>query len=138
MRVPVDSGQLVQCPAQIFYDVIRIFNTHTETKYPFPHQPPVFFFLSHGIADFGCDNMFAGIQQGKESGSDSSHSAGRNNADLSTFGHSLENPLGVRVVWLVCALSCLIGLLVFIPYQVGDTAAETQDLMERKQLNSGL
>jgi len=57
---------------------------------------------------------------------------------FSTFGYSLENPLGVRVVWLVCALSCLIGLLVFIPYRVGDTAAETQKLIERKQLDSSL
>ena len=50
---------------------------------------------------------------------------------FSIFGYSAENPLGVRVVWLVCALSCLIGLVVFVPYKLGDTKEETRKLMER-------
>jgi GPH family glycoside/pentoside/hexuronide:cation symporter len=45
------------------------------------------------------------------------------------FGYSAENPLGVRVIWLVCALSCLIGLLFFIPYKLGDTKEETKEIM---------
>jgi GPH family glycoside/pentoside/hexuronide:cation symporter len=48
---------------------------------------------------------------------------------FSAFGYSVENPLGVRVVWLVCALSCLIGLLVFTPYELGDTKEETKEIM---------
>jgi GPH family glycoside/pentoside/hexuronide:cation symporter len=54
---------------------------------------------------------------------------------FSAFGYSGENPLGVRVVWLVCALSCLIGLLVFAPYKLGDTKEETENLMAQKLLN---
>jgi GPH family glycoside/pentoside/hexuronide:cation symporter len=49
---------------------------------------------------------------------------------FSVFGYSLENPLGVRVIWLVCAFSCLIGLLIFIPYKLGDTKEETKARME--------
>lgn len=45
------------------------------------------------------------------------------------FGYSAENPLGVRIIWLVCALSCLIGLLAFIPYKLGDTKEETKEIM---------
>jgi len=51
-------------------------------------------------------------------------------AVFSVFGYSAENPLGVRVIWLVCAFSCLIGLLVFIPYKLGDTKEETKARME--------
>ena len=54
---------------------------------------------------------------------------------FSAFGYSAENPLGVRAVWLVCAVSCLIGLVVFIPYKVGDTREETRKLMDQKRLN---
>jgi GPH family glycoside/pentoside/hexuronide:cation symporter len=57
---------------------------------------------------------------------------------FSTFGYSAVNPLGVRVIWLVCALSCLIGLVVFMPYKLGDTKEETQNLIERNQLDSNL
>jgi GPH family glycoside/pentoside/hexuronide:cation symporter len=53
---------------------------------------------------------------------------------FSAFGYSGENPLGVRVVWLVCALSCFIGLLVFTPYKLGDTKEEIKILMEREKL----
>jgi glycoside/pentoside/hexuronide:cation symporter, GPH family len=48
---------------------------------------------------------------------------------FSAFGYSPENPFGVRVIWLVCALSCLIGLLVFIPYKLGDSKEETKEIM---------
>jgi Na+/melibiose symporter-like transporter len=48
---------------------------------------------------------------------------------FSVFGYSAANPLGVRVVWLVCALSCLVGLLVFVPYRLGDTREETGKIM---------
>jgi GPH family glycoside/pentoside/hexuronide:cation symporter len=54
---------------------------------------------------------------------------------FSAFGYSAENPLGVRVVWLVCAFSCLVGLLVFVPYKLGDTKEETKKLIERKVIN---
>jgi hypothetical protein len=29
----------------------------------------------------------------------------------------------------VCALSCLIGLLFFIPYKLGDSKADTKEIM---------
>jgi GPH family glycoside/pentoside/hexuronide:cation symporter len=45
------------------------------------------------------------------------------------FGFSAENPLGVRVIWLVCALACFLGLIAFIPYKVGDNKAETRTIM---------
>jgi GPH family glycoside/pentoside/hexuronide:cation symporter len=48
---------------------------------------------------------------------------------FSVFGYSAENPLGVRVIWLVCTLSCLLGLLVFIPYKLGDNKEETKEIM---------
>jgi GPH family glycoside/pentoside/hexuronide:cation symporter len=48
---------------------------------------------------------------------------------FSTFGYSTENSLGVRVIWLVCALSCLVGLLFFIPYKLGDSKEETREIM---------
>jgi Na+/melibiose symporter-like transporter len=45
------------------------------------------------------------------------------------FGYSAENPTGVRVIWLVCSASCLLGLLVFIPYRLGDSLEETREKM---------
>jgi len=48
---------------------------------------------------------------------------------FSAIGYSRENPLGVRVVWIVCAISCLIGLLAFIPYRIGDSKEETRRIM---------
>jgi GPH family glycoside/pentoside/hexuronide:cation symporter len=48
---------------------------------------------------------------------------------FSTFGYSAENPTGVRVIWLICAFSCLIGLLAFIPYKLGDSKEETKVIM---------
>jgi Na+/melibiose symporter-like transporter len=51
---------------------------------------------------------------------------------FSIFGYGAENPLGVRIIWLVCAFSCLIGFLAFIPYQLGDTKEETRKLIERE------
>ncbi|MBN1532082.1 MAG: MFS transporter [Spirochaetes bacterium] len=48
---------------------------------------------------------------------------------FSTFGYSVENPQGVRVIWLVCALSCAAGLAAFIPYRIGDSKEETRRIM---------
>jgi len=45
------------------------------------------------------------------------------------FGYSAENPLGVRVIWLVCAAVCLLGLIVFVPYRIGDSKEETRIAM---------
>ena len=45
------------------------------------------------------------------------------------FGYSSENPLGVRIIWLVCAACCLLGLLLFIPYRLGDSREETERIM---------
>ena len=45
------------------------------------------------------------------------------------FGYSTENPVGVRMIWLVCAACCLIGFLAFIPYRLGDSKTETKELM---------
>ena len=44
------------------------------------------------------------------------------------FGFSTENPMGVRVIWLVCAGACLLGYLAFIPYNIGDSQAETKKI----------
>ena len=49
---------------------------------------------------------------------------------FSGFGFTAQNPLGVRVIWLVCALACLLGLLVFIPYRIGDSQEETRDMLK--------
>jgi Na+/melibiose symporter-like transporter len=46
------------------------------------------------------------------------------------FGFSPQNPMGVRVIWLVCALACFLGWIAFIPYKVGDTKAETSATMD--------
>jgi Na+/melibiose symporter-like transporter len=48
---------------------------------------------------------------------------------FSAFGYSADNSFGVRVIWLVCALSCLIGLLFFTPYKLGDTLEETRKII---------
>jgi Na+/melibiose symporter-like transporter len=45
------------------------------------------------------------------------------------FGYSTENPFGIRVIWAVCALSCLIGFIAFLPYRLGDSQAETKKIM---------
>jgi len=42
------------------------------------------------------------------------------------FGFSAENPMGVRVIWLVCAGSCLLGYIAFIPYNIRDSQEETK------------
>ena len=42
------------------------------------------------------------------------------------FGFSADNPMGVRVIFLVCALVCLLGFITFIPYQVGDSQEDTR------------
>jgi GPH family glycoside/pentoside/hexuronide:cation symporter len=47
----------------------------------------------------------------------------------SVFGYSAENALGVRVIWVVCAASCLIGWVAFIPYKLGDSKGETREIM---------
>lgn len=49
---------------------------------------------------------------------------------FSVFGFTLENPMGVRVIWLVCALACLLGFLVFLPYRIGDSREETRNIMK--------
>ncbi len=46
------------------------------------------------------------------------------------FGYSAENPLGVRIIWIVCAASCLVGLIAFIPFRLGDSQAETREIMD--------
>jgi len=45
------------------------------------------------------------------------------------FGYSANNPFGVRLVFLFCALVSLIGLLAFIPYRLGDSKEETKKIM---------
>jgi GPH family glycoside/pentoside/hexuronide:cation symporter len=51
-------------------------------------------------------------------------------AIFSGFGFTAQNPMGVRVIWLVCALACLLGFLVFIPYRVGDSKQETGSMLK--------
>ena len=48
---------------------------------------------------------------------------------FSRFGYSVENPMGVRAVWLVCAAVCILGLIAFIPYRIGDSKEETRSIM---------
>ncbi len=50
-------------------------------------------------------------------------------ATFSMFGYAADNPLGVRVVWILCALFCLIGLILFIPYRLGDSMEETRRIL---------
>jgi glycoside/pentoside/hexuronide:cation symporter, GPH family len=52
------------------------------------------------------------------------------NAVLAAFGYRADNATGVKVVWLVCAVSCLAGLILFIPYKIGDTKEETKRIMK--------
>ncbi len=47
------------------------------------------------------------------------------------FGYSAANPLGVRVIWIVCAAACVDGLLLFIPYKLGDSPEETAAIMSQ-------
>ncbi len=51
-------------------------------------------------------------------------------ATFSIFGYTAGNPLGVRVLWILCALFCLIGLILFIPYRLGDSPEETRRIMK--------
>jgi GPH family glycoside/pentoside/hexuronide:cation symporter len=51
-------------------------------------------------------------------------------AVFGVFGFTAQNPLGVRVIWLVCALACLLGFLMFIPYRIGDSQKETQSMLK--------
>ncbi len=45
---------------------------------------------------------------------------------LNIFGYTRENPLGVRVAFLVMALFVLIGYFIFQAYKLGDTPEETR------------
>jgi len=48
---------------------------------------------------------------------------------FSIFGYSVKNSFGVNVIWIICALSCLLGLILFIPYKLGDTIEETRKII---------
>lgn len=48
---------------------------------------------------------------------------------FSTLGYSAANPFGVRAVWLICGACCIVGLLLFIPYGLGDSKDETRDIL---------
>jgi len=52
------------------------------------------------------------------------------------FGFSVENPMGVRVIWLVCACACLLGYIAFIPYTIGDSQAETKKIFSLSKLET--
>jgi GPH family glycoside/pentoside/hexuronide:cation symporter len=45
---------------------------------------------------------------------------------LKTFGYTHENPLGVRLAFVVMALFVVIGFIIFQKYRLGDTPAETR------------
>lgn len=49
---------------------------------------------------------------------------------FSLLGYSAENSFGVRAVWLVCGTCCIVGLLLFIPYRIGDSKDETRQIMK--------
>jgi GPH family glycoside/pentoside/hexuronide:cation symporter len=51
------------------------------------------------------------------------------NAVLYGYGYSISNAMGVRMVWVICAASCFVGLLFFVPYKLGDTKEETKKIM---------
>jgi GPH family glycoside/pentoside/hexuronide:cation symporter len=48
---------------------------------------------------------------------------------LKTFGYTHENPLGVRVAFLVMALFVVVGYFIFQRYRLGDTPEETRHNM---------
>ncbi len=48
---------------------------------------------------------------------------------FSIFGYSVENPLGVSVIWIICTICCIIGLILFIPYKLGDSIDETKKII---------
>jgi GPH family glycoside/pentoside/hexuronide:cation symporter len=48
---------------------------------------------------------------------------------FSLFGYSVENPQGVKVLWLVCAACCILALIAFIPFKLGDSKEETRLIM---------
>ncbi len=50
---------------------------------------------------------------------------------FSIFGYSPENSFGVSVTWIICALSCILGFIIFIPYKLGDTIQETQLIIDK-------
>jgi Na+/melibiose symporter-like transporter len=50
---------------------------------------------------------------------------------FSIFGYSPENSFGVSVIWIICALSCIMGFILFIPYKLGDTMEETKILIKK-------
>ena len=45
---------------------------------------------------------------------------------FSWYGYTVENPLGVRIVFLAAALLVGLGAVVFLGYRLGDTLTETQ------------
>ncbi len=45
---------------------------------------------------------------------------------LEWFGYTRENPLGVRVAFLVMALFVIVGYFIFQSYRLGDTPEETR------------
>ncbi len=49
---------------------------------------------------------------------------------LDTFGYTRDNPLGVRVAFLVMALFVLVGYFIFQGYRLGDTPEETRKNMK--------
>lgn len=51
---------------------------------------------------------------------------------FSFFGYSVENPMGVRVIWLVCAAACLLAFLFYFPYKLGDSKEETRKIMSMR------
>ena len=48
---------------------------------------------------------------------------------FSKLGYSAANPFGVRAVWLICGACCIVGLLLFIPYRLGDSKDETRAII---------
>jgi hypothetical protein len=50
-----------------------------------------------------------------------------------TFGYTHENPLGVRLAFLVMAVFVVIGYFIFQKYRLGDTPEETRQALGMEQ-----
>jgi GPH family glycoside/pentoside/hexuronide:cation symporter len=49
------------------------------------------------------------------------------------FGYSKENPLGIKLVWVMLGISSLIGFFVLFGYKLGDSPEETKKIMGIKK-----
>jgi GPH family glycoside/pentoside/hexuronide:cation symporter len=54
---------------------------------------------------------------------------------LNRFGYTADNPLGIRIAWVVAGLCSLLGALAFIGYKLGDTPEQTRANLAMPETN---